>query len=92
MNWRKDFFEINDYEKTVNGLYISTRTTDSKFFSSWFGGDNQGWGAFLFQTFARREVPHGFPLKRSPEGLFTSGELLLMDRDRWSVPDTEKKF
>ena len=91
-DWRKEFFEINDYEKTVNGLYLSTRTTDSKFFSSWFGGDNRGWGVFLFQAFARGEVPQGFPLKRSPEGLFTNGEVLLMDRDRWSAAAGAKKF
>ncbi|HWN94511.1 MAG TPA: hypothetical protein VNT99_05735 [Methylomirabilota bacterium] len=84
LNWRKDFFEINDYQKTVNGLYVSTRTTDTKFFSTWFAGENRGWGAFLLQALVRREVPGGFPLRRAPEGLFTNGELLLMDRDRWS--------
>lgn len=93
MNGRKEFFEISDYQKTVNGLYVSTRTTDRKFLSSWFAGDNQGWGNFLLQTFVTREVPPGFPLKYSPHGLFASGELLLMDRDRWSASrDEEKSF
>jgi 4-amino-4-deoxy-L-arabinose transferase-like glycosyltransferase len=92
IDWRKSFFEVNDYGKPVNGLFVSTRTTDSKFLSGWFSGDNQGWGAFFFQAFARREVPPGFPLKSAPEGLFTNGELLLMDRDRWSVPKSGKNF
>ena len=91
MNWRKEFFEISDYQKTVNGLYVSARTTDRKFLSSWFAGDNQGWGTFLLQTFVTREVPSGFPLKHSPHGLFASGELLLMDRDRWSTPRGEEE-
>jgi 4-amino-4-deoxy-L-arabinose transferase-like glycosyltransferase len=91
-NWRTEFFEISDYQKVVNGLYISTRTTDRKFLSSWFAGENQGWGTFMLQTFAAREVPSGFPLKHSPEGLFANGELLLMDRDRWSAPRSARNL
>jgi hypothetical protein len=91
MNWRREFFEISDYQKTVNGLYVSARTTDRKFLSSWYAGENQGWGAFMLQTFVTREMPPGFPLKHSPEGLFSNGELLLMDRDRWSAPHSAGK-
>jgi hypothetical protein len=88
-NLRSEFFEIHDYEKTVNGLYVSTRTMDGKFLSSFLLGENQNWSAFLLQSFIRREIPGGFPLKHSPEGLFTNGELLLMDRDRWSAAGEE---
>ena len=91
LNWRGDFFEINDYHKTVNGLYVSSRTTDARFISNWFAGENQAWGTFLLQTFVRREIPKGFPLKHAPEGLFTHGELLLTDHDRWSAPGEGQK-
>jgi hypothetical protein len=98
LNWQssprhEDFIEINDFHKTVNGLYVSARTTDEKFFSGWFAGDNQDWGSFLLLAFVRHEIPNGFPLKRSPEGLFANGELLLMDRDRWTarVKEVSKK-
>ena len=91
VNGRKEFFEISDYQKPVNGLYVSRRTTDGKFLSNWFAGENQGWGAFMLQTFVTREVPPGFSLKDSPEGLFANGELLLMDRDRWSAPSSDEK-
>jgi hypothetical protein len=83
-NWRKDFFEVNDFLKPVSGLFMSTRTTDTKFLSNWHAGPNQGWGRFLLFTFSRGEIPDGFPLKRAPEGVFAHGELLLMDRDRWN--------
>jgi 4-amino-4-deoxy-L-arabinose transferase-like glycosyltransferase len=86
MTWKEDFFQINDFQRTVSGLYVSARTTDSRFFSNWFAGDNRGWGSFFLQCFVRNEVPTGFPLKHSPERLLSSGELLLMDRDRWSGP------
>ena len=85
--WKEDFYQINDYRRAVSGLYVSARTTDSRFFSNWFAGDNRGWGYFLLQCFVRGEVPTGFPLRYSPEKLLSSGELLLMDRDRWSAPE-----
>ena len=84
LDWHGDFLRIHK-QKAVNGLYISTRTTDSPFFSGWFANENQGWGSFLLQSFVRHEIPNGFPLNKSPEGLFTNGELLLMDRERWAV-------
>lgn len=89
----KGFFEINDFHKTVNGLFISTRTTDEKFISNWFTGENQGWRGFLLQTFVRQEIPNRFPLKYAPDGLFANWELLLTDRERWAAPATppEKK-
>ena len=73
----------------MNGLYVSTRTTDARFLSSWFANENAGWGSFLLQSFVRHEIPSGFPLNKSPEGLFANGELLLMDRERWAAPDKE---
>ena len=91
LNWRGEFFEVNDWHKTVNGLYVSSRTTDARFISNWFAGENQAWGALLLQIFTRREIPKTFPLKYAPEGLFTHGELLLMDRDRWSAPGEGQK-
>lgn len=84
LGWRKDFVDVSDFGKTVNGLYVSTRSTDSKFISNWYAGENAGWGDFFAHAFLRREVPGRFPLRQAPEGVFTQGELFLMDRDRWS--------
>ncbi len=81
---RADFFEISDYRKIVNGLFISTRTTDAKFVSNWLQGENHDWGSFFLQTLVQREVPDRFPLKYAPAGLFSNGELLLTDRERWA--------
>lgn len=93
MGWKKEFEDVSDFEKTVNGLYVSTRTTDGKFFSTWFTHQNRGWGEFFVQALLRQDVPGRFPLKHSPEGLFMYGELLLMDRDRWSEPnDRQNNF
>lgn len=83
-NSGREFFEVNDYYKSVNGLYISTRTGDARFVSHWLGGPGRGWAGLMLQTFVERAVPKGFPLRHSPEGLASVGELLLTDRDRWS--------
>ncbi len=92
LDWGPEFFAINDFHKNVNGLYISTRTTDARFISNWFAGENRGWGKFLLQCFVAMEIPRGFPLKHAPEKLFSAGngELLLTDRDRWSASGAEQ--
>ena len=82
---------MHDFQRNVNGLYVSTRTTDGRFISNWYAGENQAWSTFLLLSFVRREIPTGFPLRTAPEGLFTHGELLLTDRDRWSgAPGRQK--
>lgn len=84
LNAGKAYFDLSDIHKTVDGLYLSSRTCDAKFISNWFGGTERGWAELFLQTFVLRQVPRGFPLRHSPEGLTTLGELLLTDRDRWS--------
>lgn len=86
LNAGKAYFELSDVHKTVDGLYLSSRTCDAKFISNWFGGTERGWAELFLQTFVLRQVSRGFPLRHSPEGLTTLGELLLTDRDRWSEP------
>lgn len=84
MNWRKEFYEINDYQKPVQALYLTQRTTDSRFLSNWVRGENQGWATFLFETIVRKEVPAGFPLRKAPDGL-SPDQLFLSDSVRWPV-------
>ena len=84
LNAGKAYFDLSDVHKTVDGLYLSSRTCDAKFISNWWGGTERGWAELFLQTFVLRQVPKGFPLRHSPEGLTTLGELLLTDRDRWS--------
>ena len=63
-NYRKEFFEINDFLKTVNALYLTRRTTDKPFFTEWVGGTLGGWErSFLMETLANSGVPPGFPLR-----------------------------
>jgi hypothetical protein len=83
LSWGGDFLEINDFQKPINGIYLTTRTTENKFLSNWMRGDRSGWESFLFETLVKHEVPTGFPLKNAPQALFTEGQVLLMDYERW---------
>ena len=63
---RKEFFEIHDFHKSVNGLYVSTRTSDARFYSNW-GGENRTWGRFVqtLHSACTRRLP---PPQPSPQG------------------------
>ena len=86
LTWRKEFYEITDFHKPVAALYLTQRTIDSRFLSNWVRGENHGWGNFLLETIVRKEVPTGFPLSKSPQGLFPE-QLFLTDFERWRVKD-----
>ncbi|HEX4341763.1 MAG TPA: glycosyltransferase family 39 protein, partial [Verrucomicrobiae bacterium] len=45
-----DFFEINDFRKTVNALYLTPVTTDKKFVSGWVEAGERSWGVFIIQA------------------------------------------
>jgi len=84
LTWDKDFMEINDFQKTIKGIYLTPRTTDTKFLSDWVRGDNRGWASFLLGSLLDRQVPSGFPLRRAPAGFFPE-QLVLTDYERWKV-------
>jgi hypothetical protein len=63
-----DFFAINDYLKSIQALYLTSNTTDTKFSSQFYGGAKQNWGGFIMGCLMRREQkqngpPASFPLQ-----------------------------
>ena len=83
MSWKKDFFQITDFMKPVRALYLTPRTTDTKFISTWVKGEEQNWCKFLFEIISKKEVPTGFPLRRAPGNFLFPEQLFLTDLDRW---------
>lgn len=83
LNGQKDFFRISDYMKPIHALYLTPRTTDTRFISTWVKGDEQNWCKFLFETIARSEVPTGFPLRYAPVSFLFPEQLFLTDLERW---------
>lgn len=77
-----DFFKINDYQKAIQGLYLTPITMDSKFLSQMLKSPDGEWARFVLDSILRTNVPTGFPLKKSPTGLFPE-QLFLTDRIRW---------
>lgn len=79
----KEFTDISDWQKPINGLYLTRLTLDERFLSGWVLNARQ-WGRFIIEILTRGEVPKGFPLRKSPSFMTTFPDhLLLADRDRW---------
>ena len=68
LNAQADFFTVNDYQKSVQALYLTQVTTDSRFLSHWYPRPGEPtWGGFILACFIRDQArqpgpPTGFPL------------------------------
>lgn len=79
----EDFIQINDWQKTINGLHLSRITLDQRYISGWLL-NARDWGRFVIEYLNRTRVPTGFPLRQAPDFLTTFPDhLLLADRIRW---------
>lgn len=95
----EDFYEVYDYDKPVNALYLSPRALDARFLTGLLKGPGAKWGRpFLVNVVARQEIPKEFPLKYAPpRGFWPENpdpryydpeaprpeQLFLSDRIRW---------
>jgi hypothetical protein len=77
-----DFFKINDFQKPIQGLYLTPITMDSKFLTQMLKSPDGEWCRFVLDSILRTNVPTGFPLKKAPTGLFPE-QVFLTDRARW---------
>jgi hypothetical protein len=79
-----EFFAVNDYVKTVQAVYLTQVTTDSRFVSEWV--PRQGaltWGVFLLESIlVKRTFPPKFPLREAYPGLLPH-QFFLTNRKRW---------
>ena len=89
INWKKDFFAVSDFMKPVHALYLTPRTTDTQFISTWVKGEEQNWCKFLFEIISKSEVPSGFPLRYSPVGFLFPEQVLLTDVERWKFKNDQ---
>ena len=77
-----EFYEMNDFRKTVNAIYLTPVTTDKKFVSGWISLGEKSWGAFIIDTLMNKQVPPTFPLRKSLDG-FLPEQVFLSDWERW---------
>ena len=85
-NRESDFFAIHDFQKPIQGLYLTRLTTDGQFFSQILLNPDWAWGKFLLDSLLKTNVPTGFPLKYSPPYYLREGQLFLTDFPRWGRP------
>ena len=81
---QSDFFRINDSQKPIYALYLTTFTSDARFYSQMVKDKNHDWGRFMVESLAKHNVPKVFPLRKAPPGFMENGQLFLSDRDRWN--------
>ena len=78
----ESFSAINNSLKPVRALYLTQKTTDSRFVSDWIRGGDGGWGVFVTDAILKKEVPENFPLHQMPTG-YLPEQLFLSDWKRW---------
>jgi hypothetical protein len=78
---QENFSTINA-QKPINALYLTRKTTDSRFVSDWVGGGEFSWGKFTMDAILKKQVPLDFPLHQMPTG-FMPEQLFLADWKRW---------
>ncbi len=72
-----DFYEINDYNKRISGLYVTTITRNKPFVRSLLTGADSTWFPIL-----EGRIPGDFPLTQGfPIG--NRDQIFLTDRARW---------
>lgn len=79
---QEDFYNIYDYQKRINALYLTPETMDSRFLSQWIRVNEHSWGSFILEIIMKKEVPPYFPLRKMP-GHFLPEQLFVTDRERW---------
>ena len=80
----KEYLDISDWHKTVNGLYLTRLSLDQRFLSGWVLNARK-WGRFVIEILTGAKVPKGFPLRKAPSFLTTFPDhILLSDTERWN--------
>jgi hypothetical protein len=79
---REHFFAINDFYRPIHGLYLTQKTTDSRFVTDWILPGEYSWGGFLVDTILKNQVPATFPLRYMPTG-YLPEQVFLSDWQRW---------
>ncbi len=82
INSQYTFFQLNDWVKPVQGLYLTLNLMDGKLFSDCLQGGVDSWNNFVFKTLVANQLPEGFPLQHFPLETLPSG-MFLTDRARW---------
>jgi len=79
----EDFFQINDYQRTIVALYLSPLTTEAPMRQFYDFNSDFAWGRFYFEVLLRKNTAGRFPLYHTYPGAAKGGHLFLTDHVRW---------
>lgn len=78
------FFAINDFQKPINAIYLTPRTTDARFLTEWVMAGERSWANLVIDVLVNKSVPPWCPLRAAPNG-FLPEQLFLADWERWRL-------
>ncbi|HWY76642.1 MAG TPA: glycosyltransferase family 39 protein [Verrucomicrobiae bacterium] len=82
LNADREFYEIYDFKKPIEAVYLTPETLDERFLSDWSWGREKSWGKFVFDSLSRGELPAYFPLRKTSTAM-APGHMFLSNHDRW---------
>lgn len=87
-----EFFALNDYEKPVQALYLTSVSLDRRFVSQWAKSGDKKWGEFIINCLGDRNrglpgPPADFPLQNWQMGKLWPDQLLLTFRPKAVTSD-----
>jgi hypothetical protein len=85
-----EFLRFNDEVQTVNAIYLTQISLDSRFVSE-IANRAETWSRFGMALVTKGEVPNEFPLRKLWTEMFPE-QLVLMDWDRWKIGKTSTKI
>ena len=86
LDYKNDFYAINDFIRPVNALYITQLTMDTHFQSQFVEQTKTApWGRFILEVLLKHSVPTGFPLKNAWSNVLPD-QIFLTDWERWNSP------
>lgn len=79
----EDFYQINDFQRPINALYLSPLITEAPLRLFFERDSDFAWGRFYFDVLVRKNAAGQFPLYHTYPGAAMGGHLFLSDRVRW---------
>jgi hypothetical protein len=77
-----DFYRINDFGKTIRGVYLTPISSNGKYLTEMRESPEAIWSRFYLDAVLRNNLPTGFPLTQGPSSILPD-QLFLSDRPRW---------
>ncbi|MGH7941314.1 MAG: hypothetical protein ACREFR_09610 [Limisphaerales bacterium] len=81
---QNSFYQINDFLKPVNGLFLTLKAMDFRLVTDCFQSGKNSWGRFYLNVLTNKPIPPEFPLQHGAGGSILISGMFLSDMVRWN--------